>query len=129
MMRRTNSSFAIAIVSASVCLMAQVPNPTQRQTTPEQIIPTPIFRIEVVSRTTPAVNYRHRGGATKIDFQGTPLMPTAKGGATVESERGVIRISANFKNMAAPSTFGPEYLTYILWAVSPDGRPVNLGEL
>lgn len=109
-------------------LSAQVPNPTQRPA-PEQITPTPIFRIEVVSRSTPAVNYRHRGGATKIDFQGTPLMSGAKGGATVESERGVIRISANFKNMAPPSSFGPEYLTYVLWAVSPDGRPVNLGEL
>jgi len=109
-------------------LSAQVPNPTQRPA-PEQITPTPIFRIEVVSRSTPAVNYRHRGGSTKIDFQGTPLMSGAKGGATVESERGVIRISANFKNMAPPSSFGPEYLTYVLWAVSPDGRPVNLGEL
>jgi outer membrane protein OmpA-like peptidoglycan-associated protein len=114
---------------ASLVLTAQVPNPTQRQTAPEQLAETPIFRVEVVSRTTQAVNYRHRGGATKIDFQGTPLMPAAKGGATVESERGVIRISANFKNMSAPSSFGPEYLTYVLWAVSPDGRPVNLGEL
>ncbi len=113
----------------SLVLAAQEPNPTQRQTAPEQTIPTPIFRIEVVARSTPAVNYRHRGGSTKIDFQGTPLMPAAKGGATVESERGVIRISANFKNMAPPSSFGPEYLTYVLWAVSPDGRPVNLGEL
>ena len=114
----------------SFVLAAQVPNPTQRTApAPEQISPTPIFRIEVVSRTTPAVNYRHRGGSTKIDFQGTLLMPPAKGGATVESERGVIRISANFKNMAPPSSFGPEYLTYVLWAVSPDGRPVNLGEL
>src|SRR6185369_1659756 len=94
---------------ASMVLSAQVPNPTQRPA-PEQITPTPIFRIEVVSRSTPAVNYRHRGGSTKIDFQGTPLMSGAKGGATVESERGVIRISANFKNMAPPSSFGPEYL-------------------
>ncbi len=56
-------------------------------------------------------------------------MPQAKGQATVESERGVIRISADLKNMTPPSSFGPEYLTYVLWAVSPDGRPVNLGEL
>ncbi len=115
---------------ASLALAAQVPNPTQKSTqAPEQISPTPIFRVEVVSRTTPAVNYRHRGGSTKIDFAGTPLMPNVKGSATVESVRGVIRISAELKNLAPPSSFGPEYLTYVLWAVSPDGRPVNLGEL
>jgi len=92
-------------------------------------MPTPIFRIQVVAHTTPAVNYLHRGGATKINFEGTPLMSPASGSATVESERGVIRISADFKNFAPPSSFGPEYLTYVLWAISPDGRPVNLGEL
>lgn len=92
-------------------------------------MPTPIFRVEVVGRTAQAVNYRHRGGSTKVDFQGTALMPMAKGDAKVESERGVIHISADFKNMQAPSSFGPEYLTYVLWAISPDGRPQNLGEL
>jgi outer membrane protein OmpA-like peptidoglycan-associated protein len=96
---------------------------------PERIEPVPIFRVEVVARTTQAVNYLHRGGSTKIDFQGTPLMAFARGSATVESIRGVIRVSASFKDLASPSSFGPEYLTYVLWAISPDGRPVNLGEL
>ena len=96
---------------------------------PEPGMPTPIFRIQVVSHTTPAVNYLHRGGSTKIDFAGTPLMASGSGKATVESERGVIRVSADFRNFAQPSSFGPEYLTYVLWAISPDGRPVNLGEL
>jgi outer membrane protein OmpA-like peptidoglycan-associated protein len=75
------------------------------------------------------VNYLHRGGSTKVDFQGTPLAPSGKGSATVESQRGVIRVAADFKNFPQPSSFGPEYLTYVLWAISPDGRPVNLGEL
>jgi len=92
-------------------------------------MPTAIFRIQVVSHTTPAVNYLHRGGSTKIDFAGTPLMASGSGKATVESERGVIRVSADFKDFAPPSSFGPEYLTYVLWAISPDGRPVNMGEL
>jgi len=100
-------------------LSAQERNPTQ----------TPLYRIEVVERTTPAVNYLHRSGASKLDFKGTPLMPSASGSAKVESQRGVIHVSADFKDMAAPSSFGPEYLTYVLWAISPDGRPVNLGEL
>ncbi|HWZ34083.1 MAG TPA: OmpA family protein [Bryobacteraceae bacterium] len=128
MIRRTNLGFAMVLI-ASFRLTAQVPNPTQNQRAAEQTTPMPIFRIEVVSRTTPAVNYRHRGGSTKIDFQGTPVMPQGKGTATVESVRGVIHVAAELKNMAAPSSFGPEYLTYVLWAVSPDGRPVNMGEL
>jgi outer membrane protein OmpA-like peptidoglycan-associated protein len=85
--------------------------------------------VEVIARTTQAVNYLHRGGSTRIDFQGTPLMPVARGSAKVESERGVIRVAAEFKDLGQPSGYGPEYLTYVLWAISPDGRPVNLGEL
>jgi outer membrane protein OmpA-like peptidoglycan-associated protein len=92
-------------------------------------VPAPIFRVEVVARTAQAVNYLHRGGSTKVDFQGTPLAPAGRGSATVESQRGVIRVAADFKNFPQPSSFGPEYLTYVLWAISPDGRPVNLGEL
>jgi outer membrane protein OmpA-like peptidoglycan-associated protein len=92
-------------------------------------MPMAIFRVEVVARTTQAVNYLHRGGATTISFQGTPLLPLGKGSAKVESVRGVIHVSAELKNLGAPSSFGPEYLTYVLWAISPDGRPVNLGEL
>ncbi len=92
-------------------------------------MPQPIFRVEVVARTTDAVNYLHRGGSTKIDFQGTPVTAHVTGSAKVESVRGVIHISAELKNLAQPSSFGPEYLTYVLWAISPDGRPVNLGEL
>jgi len=114
----------------AVLLWQQVPNPTQKtQPAAQDTGPNPIFRIEVVARSAQAVNYRHRGGATRVNFQGTALMAMAKGEAKVESERGVIHISADFKNMQAPSSFGPEYLTYVLWAISPDGRPQNLGEL
>jgi outer membrane protein OmpA-like peptidoglycan-associated protein len=123
----------VASVFAVGCLVsAQEPNPAQHPETalqPEPGMPTPIFRIQVVSHTTAAVNYLHRGGSTKVNFEGTPLMSSGSGSATVESERGVIRVSADFKNFAAPSSFGPEYLTYVLWAISPDGRPVNMGEL
>jgi outer membrane protein OmpA-like peptidoglycan-associated protein len=126
----------IAFVAiAGFTLSAQEANPTQRppqsqgEIRPDPNSPQPIFRIEVVEHTIAAVNYLHRGGSTKIDFNGTPIMTMGKGTAKVESERGVIKIGAEFKNMAPPSSFGPEYLTYVLWAISPDGRPVNLGEL
>ena len=110
-------------------LAAQEPNPTTQAQPAAVSSDTPIFRITVVARTTQAVNYLHRGGTTTIGFDGTPLMATGKGSAKVESQRGVIHISAEFKNMVPASSFGPEYLTYVLWAISPDGRPVNLGEL
>jgi outer membrane protein OmpA-like peptidoglycan-associated protein len=92
--------------------------------------PTPTFRVNVVSRTTRAVSYRHRSGATKIDFLGTDLMPGAAGEAKVESKRGALEIEVEFSGLDKPSTsFGNEYLTFVLWAISPEGRPVNIGEV
>src|SRR5579863_3088619 len=91
--------------------------------------PIPMYRINVVSRTTPAVSYRHRSGSTKINFQGTDLMSGAAGEATVESKRGALRIEAEFSGLDQPKSFGNEYLTYVLWAISPEGRPVNIGEV
>jgi outer membrane protein OmpA-like peptidoglycan-associated protein len=90
---------------------------------------TPTFRVTVVSRSVQAVNYKHRGGATKIDFAGTALMPQATGQAKVESKKGYIEIEVEFANLEKPTTFGNEYLTYILWAISPEGRAINLGEI
>jgi len=90
---------------------------------------TPTFRVTVVSRSVRAVNYKHRGGATKIDFTGTDLMPQANGQAKVESKKGYIEIEVEFGNLQKPTIFGNEYLTYILWAISPEGRAVNLGEV
>jgi outer membrane protein OmpA-like peptidoglycan-associated protein len=91
--------------------------------------PTPTYRINVVSRTTRAVSYRHRSGATKIDFQGTDLMPGATGEAKVASKRGTLAVEAEFSGLDRPTSFGNEYLTYVLWAISPEGRPVNIGEV
>jgi outer membrane protein OmpA-like peptidoglycan-associated protein len=85
--------------------------------------------MNVVSRTTRAVSYRHRSGSTKIDFQGTDLMPSAAGEAKVESKRGTLAVEAEFSGLDRPTSFGNEYLTYVLWAISPEGRPVNIGEV
>ncbi len=91
--------------------------------------PTPTYRINVVSRTTRAVSYRHRSGATKINFRGTDLMPAAAGKAKVESKRGALEVEVEFSGLDRPTSFGNEYLTYVLWAISPEGRPVNIGEV
>jgi outer membrane protein OmpA-like peptidoglycan-associated protein len=89
----------------------------------------PIYRITVVARTIKAINYRHRSGSTKVEFKGTSLMPDARGMADVQSKQGAIHVDAEMKDLTPASKFGPEYLTYVLWAISPEGRPVNLGEV
>ncbi len=95
----------------------------------EPMAHTPTFRVTVISRTVQAVNYRHHSGSTKLDFAGTDLMPSANGEAEVNSKRGTMEIEAEFGNLQKPTTFGNEYLTYVLWAISPEGRAVNLGEV
>ena len=116
----------IAGVLLSVSAFAQT---NSQSIAPEPTSDTPIFRVNVISRSVTAVNYRHRSGSTKVDFAGTELMPSASGEAKVESERGSIKIRAEFGELQSPQSFGNEYLTYVLWAISPEGRAVNLGEV
>ena len=122
-----NTLLLVAGIALSLSAVAQ----TTSQTTlaVEPMSSTPIFRVNVISRSVQAVNYRHRSGATKLDFAGTNLMTLANGEAQVNSKRGAIEIEAEFGNLEKPTTFGNEYLTYILWAISPEGRAVNLGEV
>src|SRR5262245_57895915 len=89
----------------------------------------PIYRVTVIQRSIPAINYQYRSLPTRIDFRGTVLQPKARGEATVESRRGRTEIDAKFENLEETQRFGGEYLTYVLWAVSPEGRPHNLGEI
>ncbi len=90
---------------------------------------TPIYRVTVTQRTAKAISYQHRSGATKIDFRGTTLMPNAHGEAKVESKQGYIEIEVGFRNLPDATQFGTEYLTYVLWAITPEGRTSNLGEI
>jgi len=102
----------------------------QDNTTPvEPMDQTPVFRVKVVSRTTKAVNYRHRGGSTTVDFKGTSLMPEAGGRAKVDGKEGRLAISAELTHLQPAGKFGAQYLTYVLWAITPEGRSVNLGEI
>src|SRR5271165_1855185 len=108
---------------------AQAPNPVQTNVTPMPNGAEPIFRVDVTSRTIAAVNYRHRQGTTHIDFRGTALMPEARGEATVTPNTGATRISLKFDHLSNAAQFGPEYLTYVLWAITPEGRAERLGEV
>jgi outer membrane protein OmpA-like peptidoglycan-associated protein len=89
----------------------------------------PVFRVTSVARTAKAINYQHRSGATKIDFAGTSLLPNARGEAKVESKQGYMEIEVEFDNLQPATKNGAEYLTYVLWAISPEGRTANLGEI
>ena len=83
----------------------------------------------ISSRSTTAVTYEARR-TTKVDLVGTPLMPRARGEAEIETEAsGPVRIKAKVRDVTPPAPLGPEYLTYVLWAVPPQGRAKNLGEL
>ena len=113
---------ALAFFGTSTVALAQISPAAERNSAPT-------YRVSVVSRTTRAVKYEHRSGATKIDFQGTDLMPSAAGEAKVESKRGSMEIEVEFKGLDKPTSFGTEYLTYVLWAISPEGRAVNIGEV
>ena len=124
---KTKIFLTVAVIALSLSAVAQTNSQTTM--TGATMASTPMFRVNVISRTVQAVNYQHRSGATKLDFAGTDLMPSANGEAEVNSKRGSIEIKAEFGNLEKPTTFGNEYLTYILWAISPEGRAVNLGEV
>jgi outer membrane protein OmpA-like peptidoglycan-associated protein len=119
---------------ASGSASAQEPNPTSVSSPRDTNVVTQngdifFYRVKAVQRDIDAVNYLHRSGETKLAFEGTNLLPEGKGEATVKSERGIINVHAEFKNLTPANGFGPEYLTYVLWAISPDGNPKNLGEV
>ena len=102
----------------------QPPQPTMEMRNGE-----PLYRVQVIGRDIPAINYFNRTGSTRIGFEGTSLLPGAKGGANVDSGKGNATIDARLEGLPPANSFGPEYLTYVLWGISPDGRPVNLGEV
>jgi outer membrane protein OmpA-like peptidoglycan-associated protein len=116
-------------VAVALSLPAVAQTNSQTKVEIEHRNSTPTFRVVVISRSVQAVNYQHRSGNSKLDFAGTALMPMANGEARVNSKRGSIEIEAEFGSLQRPTTFGNEYLTYVLWAISPEGRAVNLGEV
>jgi outer membrane protein OmpA-like peptidoglycan-associated protein len=89
----------------------------------------PVFRVTVSERTTKAVNYRNRGGSTMVDFRGTDLLPNIDGHAKIDSKNGRMTVNVELKHMPQASLFGGQFLTYVLWAITPEGRAVNLGEV
>jgi len=112
-------------ISAFAAASAQAPMGTATTVA----MPASTYQVVLISRTVEAVNYRYHSGSTGLDFTGTSLEPSTTGKAKIESKRGTIEVIAKFENLQPPTTFGNEYLTYVLWAISPEGRAVNLGEV
>jgi outer membrane protein OmpA-like peptidoglycan-associated protein len=119
----------VAFLVAGAALSAQNPNSQEENTARMAAGFTPVYRVTVTERTAKAINYQHRSGATKIDFRGTELLPKARGEAKIESKQGYIEIEVEFDNLTPASLQGAEYLTYVLWAITPEGRAANLGEI
>ena len=102
---------------------------SQQQVAADENAQMPVFRVHVYARSARAVNYRHRGGSTTVDFKGTSLMPAITGKAKVDGKEGRLAIDVELNHVDRPIALGRQYLTYVLWAVTPEGRAVNLGEV
>lgn len=118
----------IPFVTALLVLQAQNPSVTPLNN-PSSSASVPLYRVTVVQGSAKAINYRQLGSSTKVDLKGTVLLPAASGVAKVKGKDGAIHISADFKNVPPASMFGAEFLTYVMWGISTEGRATNLGEL
>jgi outer membrane protein OmpA-like peptidoglycan-associated protein len=142
-MKTTAGSFASLALVASLALLstaalvwaqapAQAPSPTQEPTaapaTTAQAAPAG-YHLTMVPATIVTINYQHRMGSTDIGFAGTPIESFATGHAEVNGKVGRIQIDAEFSKLDPATNFGPEYLTYVLWAITPEGKANNLGEI
>ncbi len=116
--------------ASPVQVQGNPPTPdTQDNTQVERMAQTPTFRVNVVERTAQAVDYRDRGGTTKVLMRGTTLMPSVTGDAKVTGHTGRLAVNTSLRGLRPARSLGPQYLTYVLWAITPQGRPVNLGEI
>lgn len=117
-----------AVLWVATAAFAQAPSPVVSNTQ-NGGGSVPIFKVDVTSKTVLAVNYHHRKGTTKIDFRGTALMPEARGEAEVTPNDGATRVSLRFEKLSNPTQYGPEFLTLVLWAITPEGRAERMGEV
>lgn len=117
---------AFLVAQAASPSTSPTPNRNAPQVEPATV---PLYRLTVVQGSAKAINYRNLKKSTEIDLLGTVLVAKASGEAKVKSENGAIQITAKFKNLPPASSFGGEFLTYVLWGISPEGRATNLGEV
>lgn len=119
---RKHGAKLVAVVG--LCLLSSIAIAQVQVTQMQQEVPPS----NLISRSVTAIGYTV-GKTTKIALSGTDLMPQASGEAKVQAGTGATKVEVNVAGMSQPTTFGTEFLTYVLWAVSPDGRSDNLGEI
>jgi outer membrane protein OmpA-like peptidoglycan-associated protein len=83
----------------------------------------------VISGTVAAIGYPVGGGSIKVDMVGTSAAPQASGEAKAEAKTGGTSIELKVTGMPQPTSIGAEFLTYVLWTVTPDGTTTNLGQI
>jgi outer membrane protein OmpA-like peptidoglycan-associated protein len=125
-MRKASFMFAALVSIVSFAGRGYAQTPAQASAAQQN---QPLYRVEMVPATIVTINYQHRMGATEIGFQGSPIEPMATGSAKVNGKVGRIQINAEFSKLEPATKFGAEYLTYVLWAITPEGKANNLGEI
>lgn len=88
----------------------------------------PVYRATKVERTIKAVTFT-RGQASSLDLRGTDLAPASRGTARIDARAGAVGVDINVQRLDPATKFGREYLTYVAWVVTPEGRAENLGEI
>jgi outer membrane protein OmpA-like peptidoglycan-associated protein len=85
----------------------------------------------LISKSTTAIGFTVGGGSTKVDLKGSELMPLANGEAKVQAKAkaGLTNIDVTVQGLTPPSKLGAEYLTFVLWTVTPEGHTGNAGEI
>src|SRR5579864_1244181 len=115
-------ALSLAGLTGALPICSQTPGPTSSHSVP-------IFHVTVIERTLKAVNYQHHAGPTRVDMKGTVLLPKAQGEVVIEVKSGYTELNLSFQRVEPPTQFGTEFLSYVVWAITPDGRAINLGEL
>ncbi len=116
-------TFAAMFLGAAMLFVAPL-TPAQ-QSAPQSSAS--VYAQSVIGGSLTAVSYQR--GSTEIGFECTPLLVGAKGEAKIESKQGRLAIEAKFTNLMPAQKFGAAYLTYVLWAITPEGKASNLGEI
>jgi outer membrane protein OmpA-like peptidoglycan-associated protein len=126
------SAMAVGVAAQSESNTTQENSGTPQDQQNVQVTPmtqTPVYRVNVKQRSASAVDYRHRAGSTTVQMHGTELSPEVRGEAKVNSKAGRLTVDAKLERLRKADTFGPQFLTYVLGAITPEGRATNLGEV
>ena len=92
----------------------------------------PLRVIEVKEPGGEILSYRHLAPSTEIHMRGTRLAPKAQINVKIGSRPGFVELDINrggISGLEPANKLGKDFLTYVLWAVSVDGKASNLGEI